>query len=119
MFVLLFIIGLNKNTEMVRSFFFLILLTLLSVSSFAQKNAILGTIVDQKQQPLAGVSVSLQGTVRGVQSDQSGNYILKDIPAGKYQLVVSHLGFQPFSRELILEAGAQQEIHVVLQESAV
>jgi len=89
------------------------------VSSFAQKNAILGTIVDQKQQPLAGVSVSLQGTVRGVQSDQSGNYILKDIPAGKYQLVVSHLGFQPFSRELVLEAGTQQEIHVVLQESAV
>ena len=104
---------------MVRSFFFLVLLTLLSVSSFAQKNAILGTIVDQKQQPLAGVSVSLQGTVRGVQSDQSGNYILKDIPAGKYQLVVSHLGFQPFTRELVLEAGAQQEINVVLQESAV
>jgi Fe(3+) dicitrate transport protein len=119
MFVLLFIIGLNKNTDMVRSFFFLVLLTLLSVSSFAQKNAILGTIVDQKQQPLAGISVSLQGTVRGVQSDQSGNYILKDIPAGKYQLVVSHLGFQPFSRELVLEAGTQQEIHVVLQESAV
>ena len=104
---------------MVRSFFFLAILTLLSVSSFAQKNAILGTIVDQKQQPLAGVSVSLQGTVRGVQSDQSGNYILKDIPAGKYQLVVSHLGFQPFSRELVLEAGAQQEINVVLQESTV
>ncbi len=104
---------------MVRSFFFLVLLTLLSVNSYAQKNVLLGSIVDQKQKPLAGVSVSLQGTVRGVQSDQSGNYILKDIPAGKYQLVVSHLGFQPFTRELVLEAGAQQEINVVLQESAV
>lgn len=103
---------------MVRSFFFLVLLTLLSVNSYAQKNVLLGSIVDQKQQPLAGVSVSLQGTVRGVQSDQSGKYILKDIPAGKYQLVVSHLGFQPFTRELVLEAGAQQEINVVLQESA-
>jgi Fe(3+) dicitrate transport protein len=79
MFVSLFIIGLNKNKYMIRSLFSLVLLTLLSVSSFAQKNAILGSIVDQKQQPLAGVSVSLQGTVRGVQSDQSGNYILKDI----------------------------------------
>ena len=97
------------------AFFLLLAFWLLSQSSFAQKNSILGTIVDEKKQPLPGVSVYLEGTVRGVQSDQSGHYILKDIPAGNYQLLVSQVGFQPFKKDLILETGTQLEIEVVLQ----
>jgi Fe(3+) dicitrate transport protein len=90
---------------------------LATATAFAQKNIISGTILDEKKQPLAGVSVHLQGTVRGVQSDRTGTYILKDIPAGDYQLVVSLVGFQTYSQEIKLEAGASQEIHVVLQEA--
>ena len=101
------------------TFFFLLAFWLLSPSSFAQKNSISGNIVDEKKQPLPGVSVYLEGTVRGVQSDNSGHYILKDIPAGNYQMLFSLVGFEPFKKELVLEAGTQQEINVVLQESAV
>ena len=119
MFAILFLIGLNKNMKPLGAFFFLLAFWLLSPSSFAQKNSILGTIVDEKKQPLPGVSVYLEGTVRGVQSDQSGHYILKDIPAGNYQLLFSQVGFQTFKKELVLEAGSQKEIKVVLQESAV
>ncbi len=100
------------------TFFLLLAFWLLSPSSFAQKNSISGIIVDEKKQPLAGVSVYLEGTVRGVQSDNSGHYILKDIPAGNYRLVVSLVGFQTYTQKMTLEAGVQQEIHVVLQESA-
>ena len=101
------------------AFFLLLAFWLLSPSSFAQKNSISGNIVDEKKQPLPGVSVYLEGTVRGVQSDNSGHYILKDIPAGNYQMLFSLVGFEPFKKELVLEAGTQQEINVVLQESAV
>ena len=100
-------------------FVLLLAFWLLSPSSFAQKNSISGNIVDEKKQPLPGVSVYLEGTVRGVQSDNSGHYILKDIPAGNYQMLFSLVGFEPFKKELVLEAGTQQEINVVLQESAV
>ncbi|MEK0441717.1 MAG: hypothetical protein RL403_695, partial [Bacteroidota bacterium] len=96
---------------------FLLPTLLFSLSSFAQKNTISGTILDEKMQPLAGVSVYLQGTVRGVQSDRNGTYTLKDIPAGNYQLVVSLVGFQTFIQGIKLEVGATQEIHVVLQEA--
>ena len=101
------------------AFFLLLAFWLLSPSSFAQKNSISGNIVDEKKQPLPGVSVYLEGTVRGVQSDNSGHYILKDIPAGNYQLLFSQVGFQPFKKDLVLETGSQLEIEVVLQESAV
>ena len=100
------------------AFFLLLAFWLLSPSSFAQKNSISGNIVDEKKQPLPGVSVYLEGTVRGVQSDNSGHYILKDIPAGNYQLLFSQVGFQPFKKDLVLETGSQLEIEVVLQESA-
>ncbi|MCM0059245.1 MAG: TonB-dependent receptor [Algoriphagus sp.] len=96
------------------------LLFLLAIASaFAQKNSISGTIFDEKRQPLVGVSVYLQGTVRGVQSDQSGTYTLKDIPAGTYQLVVSQVGFQKFTQEITLAAGSKQKLEVVLQEATV
>ncbi|MCE2777682.1 MAG: carboxypeptidase-like regulatory domain-containing protein, partial [Algoriphagus sp.] len=97
--------------------FFFLAFALVSSGTLAQKNAISGTILDEKQQPLAGVSVYLQGTVRGVQSDRSGTYTLKDIPAGSYQLVVSLVGFQTYTQELNLEADASQQLHVVLQEA--
>uniref|UniRef100_UPI004047130A TonB-dependent receptor domain-containing protein n=1 Tax=Algoriphagus sp. TaxID=1872435 RepID=UPI004047130A len=90
---------------------------LATANTFAQKNVISGTILDEKKQPLAGVSVYLQGTVRGVQSDRSGTYTLKDIPAGSYQLVVSLVGFQTYTQEIILKSGTTQEIHVTLQEA--
>ncbi|MFN5333215.1 MAG: TonB-dependent receptor domain-containing protein, partial [Bacteroidota bacterium] len=87
------------------------------MSSFAQKNTISGAILDEKKQPLAGVSVYLEGTVRGVQSDRTGTYILKDIPAGHYQLVVSLVGFQTFTQEMKLGTGDSQKIDIILQET--
>jgi len=66
--------------------------------AFAQKNAINGRIVDEKNTALSGAAVFLKGTVRGVQSDSEGRYQLTNIPAGSYQLVVSLLGFESISR---------------------
>ena len=97
--------------------FFFLAFALVSSGSFAQKNTLSGTILDEKRQPLAGVSVYLQGTVRGVQSDRNGTYTLKDIPSGSYQLVVSLMGFQTYTQELKLEALTSKEIHVTLQEA--
>ena len=119
MFALLFLIGLNKNMKTLGCCFFFLAFALVSSGSFAQKNTLSGTILDEKRQPLAGVSVYLQGTVRGVQSDRNGTYTLKDIPAGNYQLVVSLVGFQTITQELKLEAGASKEIQITLKEATV
>jgi Fe(3+) dicitrate transport protein len=62
--------------------------------SLAQRNMIQGKIVDEAKNPVVGVSIFLEGTVRGVQSDQNGNYQLKDIPAGKYDLKANMIGFK-------------------------
>ena len=61
---------------------------------FAQRNAVQGKVLDQYQKPVEGVSIVVEGTVRGVQSDQNGNYVLKDLPAGTYELKASMIGFK-------------------------
>lgn len=70
-------------------------------AAFAQKNVLKGKVLDQANQPVAGVALVLEGTVRGVQSDQSGHYVMRDIPEGNYVLKVNRLGYKevnlPFS----------------------
>ena len=54
------------------------LLVLLSLTfSFAQERAVSGTVVDQDNVPLPGVSVVVVGTTRGTQTDFDGNYTIQ------------------------------------------
>ncbi|MGB5189266.1 SusC/RagA family TonB-linked outer membrane protein, partial [Robiginitalea sp.] len=54
------------------------LLVILSLSfSFAQERAVSGTVVDQDNVPLPGVSVVVVGTTRGTQTDFDGNYTIQ------------------------------------------
>ena len=62
--------------------------------AFSQRNAIQGKILDQEQKPIPGVSVLIEGTVRGVQSDQNGSFLIKDLPVGSYALKANMIGFK-------------------------
>jgi Fe(3+) dicitrate transport protein len=78
-----------------RVFYSILLTYFLSLSfAFAQRNAVQGKVLDQNQKPVEGVSIVVDGTVRGVQSDQNGNYMLKDLPVGTYELRASMIGFK-------------------------
>jgi Fe(3+) dicitrate transport protein len=69
--------------------------------ALCQRNAVQGKILDQEQKPVPGVSVIVEGTVRGVQSDQNGGFVIKDLPVGSYSLKTNMIGFKtqslPFS----------------------
>ncbi|MCW3092973.1 MAG: TonB-dependent receptor [Ferruginibacter sp.] len=63
-----------------------------SQSSFAQSRVITGTITDEKNTPLEGVSVLNKQTGIGTQSNSSGVFIL-NVPATANSVVVSMVGF--------------------------
>ncbi len=52
-----------------------------------------GTVTDDKGQPLSDVNIFLDGTTIGTTSDIDGNYRIERIPAGYYDLVFSHVGY--------------------------
>ena len=59
--------------------------------SWAQQ-VITGTVTDQSQQPLPGVTVLLKGTSTGTATDPAGKYSLR-VPDGTGTLVFSFIGF--------------------------
>lgn len=60
-------------------------------SYLAEKN-ITGIIVDEKNQPMPGVSVSIKGTSKGVSSLSDGKYSIQ-VPSGNSTLVFSFVGY--------------------------
>ena len=62
--------------------------------AFGQKAMIKGQVSSEKKEPLAGANVILKGTVRGVQTNSQGEYIIKGLSSGTYTIEVSFLGFK-------------------------
>jgi len=73
----------------------LIISAILNVSAFAD-GGIRGTVKSKDSgYPLSGASVAITNTKMGGLSDSKGNFEIKDIPAGKYTLKVTYVGYNP------------------------
>jgi Fe(3+) dicitrate transport protein len=89
---------------------------LLNYSSFAQLGSIAGLITTESKELLPGASISLVGTVRGVQTNAKGNYILKGLKPGKYLVKASFTGLKSSQQEVTITAGEQKEINFQLND---
>ena len=73
------------------------LCTLLSFGSLAQSITLRGKVVDAiTLEPLAYASIFINGTTIGVNADESGKFVLENIPEGEYELVCSYVGHETF-----------------------
>ncbi|KQC31305.1 SusC/RagA family TonB-linked outer membrane protein [Flagellimonas eckloniae] len=79
-------------------------------SSFAQIQAVTGTVTDVNGEPLPGVNVVQKGTANGVSSDFDGNYSIR-LGQGSRILVFSYIGFN--AKEITVNAAT---INVALEE---
>lgn len=83
----------------------LMLTGIISVTSFCQSHDITGKIVNQKSVPIPNASIFLLNTNRGSVTDANGSFHFKNLPAGKYQAVISSIGYASLNQEL--ETGKQ------------
>jgi TonB-linked SusC/RagA family outer membrane protein len=72
-----------------------------TVAEAAPPAVVKGKIVNEKGQPVPGVSVRVKGASTGVVSDADGNYEIS-LPAGQATLIFASLGYK--SREVIVRA---------------
>lgn len=78
-----------------RYWFFIVFVSGISVSLWAQTGEIRGTVAEkQTRQPLAGVNIVLQGTRMGGATDDNGNYRIANVPAGIYTVMYSMIGYE-------------------------
>ena len=82
------------------------------VLGFAQ-NATISGVVQGDEGALELATVSLLKTSYAASTDSTGRYTL-NVPAGKYQLRVSYVGFENFQTEVVVKDGATIEVHPTL-----
>ncbi|MES2704290.1 MAG: carboxypeptidase regulatory-like domain-containing protein [Bacteroidota bacterium] len=94
-----------------------IVLTALSGSSFAQEIA--GKVVDDKKEPLlsAAVQVYSGGILKGgTITDYDGNYVVKPLEPGTYDVVVIYAGYDSFTTKGIpVTSGNRTSINVTMR----
>lgn len=73
--------------------FYIPILLLLASIGFAQ-NTISGAVVDEKNKPVAGANVFLDGTYDGSSTDETGHFSFTTTASGNQSLVISFLAFE-------------------------
>lgn len=81
----------------------------------AETGSIRGLVVSTNGEPLPGVNVLVQGTVRGTTTSASGEFSLSGISVGTYTIVFSLVGYQREQRSKVdVREGQALELRVVL-----
>ncbi|WP_316802522.1 TonB-dependent receptor [Pedobacter nototheniae] len=64
--------------------------------------SISGKITDNNQKPLSGATIKLKNNKTVVRSDESGNYTISNLSAGKIAVVASYVGYQTDEKTMAL-----------------
>ena len=95
----------------------LLFLFLVSIPAWGQLGAISGQITTEANESLPGATVVLVGTVRGVESNSTGRYILNGLKPGTYTIKASFVGYQSQTQEVSISAGEQRTLHISLRDA--
>ncbi len=99
------------SLNMFQRLFFLALLSVLSMTTYAQNKSISGTIVDSNGEAIIGASVLVKGTTNGTITDVDGKFNLSGVPNGG-TLVISYVGYITQS----LPVAGKNSFKVILKE---
>lgn len=98
------------------------LLLFVSLSILAQQPTqfIRGMVMDNASHlPLAFVNIVIQHTNKGTTTDSLGNFTLHNIPVGRYNLLVSVIGYEPLIlKEIQVTSGKEVFLNISLKENA-
>jgi Carboxypeptidase regulatory-like domain len=93
-----------------------IALILLSCLAMAQpRGSFRGTIKDAEGKRIVGAAIRILGTKLGALSKADGTYQTARIPAGKYTITITALGYLPHQASIDIVADATARLDVVLQ----
>ena len=97
-----------------------LLFLFLSFPVFAQNSGrISGKIIDQlTQKPISGVSVTLDGSTKGVNADEKGGFRLTGLALKTYNISFSAVGYEKYTAfNVIINAGNENYLNIELVPS--
>ncbi len=100
-----------------RSVLLVLTITLLGLglaTAQADKGTIVGTVKDSTGAVLPGARVELQQKGPSAVSDAQGQFLISNLAPGSYTLVVTYVGFSPFSTSATVVAGQVVQVDAAL-----
>jgi iron complex outermembrane recepter protein len=107
----------TKNTKFLWEFFLfsILLLFFTNINIYAQ-GKITGKVNDSQGKPIIGVNVILINTTIGAATDNDGNFMISDVPAGNYTIKFSAVGYKSQEFSISVSSGQTTEQNATLQE---
>ncbi len=65
--------------------------------------SITGKVLDENNQPLVSATVLIENTFAGTYSNQKGEFVLKNLKTGEYNIKISFIGYETQSKKIKLE----------------
>jgi outer membrane cobalamin receptor len=87
----------------------------LSFSASAQQSITGNVINEQNRQVLADANVVLLPLNSGAVTDEKGNFEIRNINEGRYEMVVSMVGYQNYRQEIVVEEGKEAFYRILLK----
>ena len=103
----------------------------LSLHLFAQPQSqiIRGMITDKiTEQPLAGATISVEGTAQVAQADEKGRFFISNVPVGRIRVTISFSGYQSATipeilvtsgKEVVLDIALEQQVAILIMRKLV
>jgi outer membrane receptor for ferrienterochelin and colicins len=108
---------------MKKNLWFLIILLSFSIAGFAQKTSdehVTGHVVNKiSKEYIPFVNISIKGTTIGTATDATGHYFLKNMPTGKFIMVVSGVGYKTTEKEVDLTSVSSVEMNFEMEEDQI
>jgi len=94
--------------------------SLLSLNSLSQTGSIEGKIIGSESgEPLVGATVKIKNTSLGAISGKDGFFKIDNVPAGNYVLLISYIGFENGTKEVLLKGEGTIFVEIKLVEKGV
>ncbi|MGO4289004.1 TonB-dependent siderophore receptor [Chitinophaga sp. RAB17] len=100
------------------AFFILPFFTYGGIPDEGASNSVQGVITTTDGHPASNVTVLLKGISKGTVTNQSGEFLFKNVANGHYQLEVSMIGFETIRQAITVENGKNVVLQIVLQTSS-
>ena len=93
---------------------------MLSVKANDTDAHIHGHVIDRNTgEHLPYVGVVLKGTTIGVTTENTGHYMIRNVPEGCFVIEVSAIGYKTSTREIQIRKGMSYEVNFILEEDLV
>lgn len=81
-----------------------LLTVLVSPIAFAQTGVITGRVVDETNQPMPGVSILVEGSTLGTQTNVNGEFRLNGVSFGNVSVTAKFIGYQSLNQQIKLSS---------------